>query len=139
MQGSHTGEYIREMFLGMLEEWGITKDRVMLVLRACRANMVKGMRLAEVSDLSCMAHTLQLVVNDGLSNQKALLDITMLKKCAGHFHHSVLAKQRLRCIQEDLGLPKNNLIQAVQTQWNSALHMLQRMLGAEASSHYIFW
>uniref|UniRef100_A0A8C5LYW3 BED-type domain-containing protein n=1 Tax=Leptobrachium leishanense TaxID=445787 RepID=A0A8C5LYW3_9ANUR len=129
MQGSHTGEYIKEMFLGMLEDWGISKDRVMLVLRDSGANMVKGMRLAEVSDLSCMAHTLQLVVNDSLSSQRALIDIiAMLKRCAGHFHHSILAKQRLKCIQEDLGLPKNNLIQAVPTRWNSTLHMLQRML-----------
>jgi len=26
MIGSHTGEYISEMFLGMLEEWDIDKD-----------------------------------------------------------------------------------------------------------------
>ncbi|XP_040264744.1 LOW QUALITY PROTEIN: zinc finger BED domain-containing protein 4-like [Bufo bufo] len=130
MQGSHTGEYIKEMFLGMLDDWGITKDRVMLVLRDSGANMVKGMKLAEVSDLSCMAHTLQLVVNDGLSSQRAVIDIAyaMLKKCASHFHHSFIAKHRLRCIQSDLGLPQNSLIQAVPTRWNSTLHMLQRML-----------
>ncbi|KAM8934218.1 zinc finger BED domain-containing protein 4-like [Pelodytes ibericus] len=129
MQGSHTGEYIKEMFLGMLDDWGISKDRVLLVLRDSGANMVKGMRLAEVSDLSCMAHTLQLVVNDGLSSQRAVIDIiAMLKKCASHFHHSFIAKHRLRCIQSDLGLPKSSLIQAVPTRWNSTLHMLQRML-----------
>uniref|UniRef100_A0A8C5QMC0 BED-type domain-containing protein n=1 Tax=Leptobrachium leishanense TaxID=445787 RepID=A0A8C5QMC0_9ANUR len=129
MQGSHTGEYIKEMFLGMLDDWAISKDRVMLVLRDSGANMVKGMRLAEVSDLSCMAHTLQLVVNEGLSSQRALIDIiAMLKRCATHFHHSIIAKQRLRSIQEDLDLPKNSLIQAVPTRWNSTLHMLQRML-----------
>ncbi|XP_040271834.1 LOW QUALITY PROTEIN: zinc finger BED domain-containing protein 4-like [Bufo bufo] len=128
MQGSHTGEYIKEMFLGMLDDWGITKDRVLLVLRDSGANMVKGMKLAEVSDLSCMAHTLQLV-NDGVSSQRAVIDIiAMLKKCASHFHHSFIAKHRLRCIQSDLGLPQNSLIQAVPTRWNSTLHMLQRML-----------
>ncbi len=41
MTGSHTGEYISEMFLGMLEEWEIDKDRVVLVLRDSGANIVK--------------------------------------------------------------------------------------------------
>lgn len=90
--------------------------------------MVKGMRLTELPDLSCSAHTLQLVINDGLSSQRAVLDIiATLKSCAGHFGYSILAKQRLRAIQEELGLPTHRIIQAVQTRWNSTLHMLQRM------------
>ncbi|KAJ4939782.1 hypothetical protein JOQ06_029218, partial [Pogonophryne albipinna] len=91
--------------------------------------MVKGMRLAELPDFSCTAHSLQLVVNDGLSSQRAIIDvIAMLKRCATHFHHSILAKQRLRAIQKDLGLPEHNLVQAVPTRWNSTLQMLQRAL-----------
>ncbi|KAI4809882.1 hypothetical protein KUCAC02_018738 [Chaenocephalus aceratus] len=91
--------------------------------------MVKGIRLAELPDLSCTAHSLQLVVNDGLSSQRAVIDvIAMLKRCAIHFYHSILAKQRLRAIQKDLGLPEHNLVQAVPTRWNSMLHMLQRAL-----------
>ncbi|RXN24106.1 zinc finger BED domain-containing 4-like protein [Labeo rohita] len=90
--------------------------------------MVKGMRLAELPDLSCTARTLQLIVNEGLSSQRAVLDIiAILKSCATHFGHSVLAKQRLRAIQEEVGVPVHNIIQAVPTRWNSTLHMLQRM------------
>ncbi|XP_056138846.1 zinc finger BED domain-containing protein 4-like [Lampris incognitus] len=129
MHGSHTGEYLKETFLNMLEDWKISKDRVALVLRDSGANIVNGMRLAELPVLSCMAHTLQLVVNDGLASQRAVTDvIAMLKKCATHFHHSILAKQRLRVIQRELGLPEHNIIQAVPTRRNSTLHMLQRML-----------
>ncbi|XP_029966352.1 zinc finger BED domain-containing protein 4-like [Salarias fasciatus] len=129
MHGSHTGEYISQTFLGMLQDWNISKDRVTLVLRDSGANMVKGMRLAELPDLSCTAHSLQLVVHDGLSSQRAVTDvIAIIRKCATHFHHSVLAKQRLRVIQKDLGLPQHNIIQAVPTRWNSTLHMLQRAL-----------
>ncbi|XP_078027094.1 zinc finger BED domain-containing protein 4-like [Epinephelus lanceolatus] len=129
MHGSDTGEYIRQTFLGMLQDWNINKDCVTLVLRDSGANMVKGMRLAELPDLSCTAHSLQLVVNDGLSSQRAVTDIiAIIKKCATHFHHSILAKQRLKDIQKDLGLPQHNLVQAVPTRWNSTLHMLQRAL-----------
>lgn len=46
MHGSHTGEYLKETFLNMLEDWKISKDRVALVLRDSGANIVKGMRLA---------------------------------------------------------------------------------------------
>ncbi|XP_053170463.1 zinc finger BED domain-containing protein 4-like [Scomber japonicus] len=128
MHGSHTGEYLKETFLNMLDDWKISKDRVALVLRDSGANIVKGMKLAELPDLSCTAHTLQLVVNDGLASQRAIIDvIAILKKCATHFHHSILAKQRLRDIQRELGLPEHNIIQAVPTRWNSTLHMLQRM------------
>lgn len=41
---------------------------------------------------------------------------------------STTHKQRLRAIQEELGLPQHRIIQAVPTHWNSILHMLQRML-----------
>jgi len=59
MTGSHTASYIQETFLNMLEYWDIATHRVVLVLRDGGANMVKGMKLAELPDLSCTAHTLQ--------------------------------------------------------------------------------
>lgn len=103
MTGSHTGEYISEMFLAMLEQWHILPDRVFLVLRDSGANMVKGLKLAEVADLSCSAHTLQLVINEGIASQRAIVDIiAKLKHCATHFSHSILAKQRLQKIDSDL-------------------------------------
>lgn len=75
MSGSHTGDYISELFLNMMDQWDINIERVVLVLRDSGANMVKGMRLAEIPDLSCSAHTLQLVVNEGISSQRAVGDI----------------------------------------------------------------
>ncbi|XP_071032078.1 uncharacterized protein [Oncorhynchus clarkii lewisi] len=128
MTGSHAGNYLGGMFLTTMEYWDIHTERVVLVLRDIGANMMKGVRLAELPDFSCSAHTLQLVINDGLSSQRAVLNIiAVLKSCATHFDQSVLAKQRLGAIQEELGLPKHSIIQAFQTRWNSTLHMLQRM------------
>ncbi|XP_065130356.2 zinc finger BED domain-containing protein 4-like [Paramisgurnus dabryanus] len=129
MSGSHTGEYIGQMFLTMLEEWNIDTQRVLLVLRDSGANMVKGMRLAEMPDLSCSAHTLQLIINDGLSSQRVVGDIlAKLKRIATHFNHSVIAQQRLSVIQKEVGVPQHSILQAVPTRWNSTLHMLLRML-----------
>nr|XP_023660962.1 zinc finger BED domain-containing protein 4-like [Paramormyrops kingsleyae] len=129
MSGSHTGEYISSMFLSMLKHWDINHDRVVLVLCDSGANMVKGLRLAEIPNLSCSAHTIQLVVTEGINSQRVVVDIiAKLKTCAKHFNHSVLAKQHLKRIQKDLGLPQHSIIQAEPTRWNSTLHMLQRML-----------
>ena len=47
---------------------------------------------AELPEFSCSAHNIQLVINDGRSSQRAVLDIiVMLESCASHFDHSVLA------------------------------------------------
>ncbi|XP_078112300.1 zinc finger BED domain-containing protein 4-like [Sander vitreus] len=124
MHGSHTGEYISEVFLSLLRHWDIDTERVMLVLCNSGANMIKGMRLIEVPDLSCSAHTLQLVVNDGINSQRAVMDIVAkLKSSATHFNHSILAKQRLKDIQKELDLPQHRIIQLVPIHWNSTLHM----------------
>lgn len=112
----------------ILEDWKISKDHVALVLRDSGANLVKGIRLAEFPDLSCTVHSLQLVVNGGLSNQTAVTYITAMLKCSTHFHHLILARRHLRDIQKDLGMPEHNLIQAIPTRWNSTLHILQRDL-----------
>lgn len=125
MTGSQTDSYLQETFLNMLGDWDIATEHVVLVLRDGGANMVKGMKLADLPDLCCTSHILQLIINDGLSCPSCLNIIAILKICATHFGHSVLAKQRLRTIQEELGLPKHNIIQAFPTRWNSTLRMLQ--------------
>lgn len=93
MTGSQTAQDIQKTVLEMLDSWKVNTSRVVLVLRDGGAKMVKGISLTDLPDLSCTAHTLQLLTNDGLSSQRAVLDIiATLKSCAGHFGHSVLPK-----------------------------------------------
>ncbi|CAB4065058.1 unnamed protein product [Lepeophtheirus salmonis] len=92
------------------------KEWEMFVLRNSGGNMVKGMHFSEIPDLSCSAHILDLVINDGLSSQRVAVNImAKLKKNATDFHHSVTAVQRLSKIQEELGVPQHFIIQTVQT------------------------
>ncbi|XP_077972379.1 zinc finger BED domain-containing protein 4-like [Styela clava] len=134
MHGSHTGEYIGTTFLDLLQQWNIDKNRVFLVLRDSGANMVKGLNMVELPNLSCFAHSLQLVINDGLQAQRAVSDLlAKVRKIATHFNHSVLAKQRLQDIQQSLDLPVHAIVQSIPTRWNSALHMLQRVLEQKRS------
>ena len=129
MHGSHTGQYIASTFLNLLQEWKIENGRVFLVLRDSGANVIKGMALVEVQTLSCFAHTVQLVVQDGLKAQRAVSDVlAKVRSIANHFNHSVLAKQRLHDIQMTLNLALHTILQAVPTHWNSSLTLLGRAL-----------
>ena len=58
-----------EKYLEMLAEWEIKHDQVHLVLCDNAANMAKAMRDPSLPSLGCFAHTLQLVVQDGVLSQ----------------------------------------------------------------------
>lgn len=135
MSGSHTGEYIGQIFLTMLEEWNIDKQHVLLVLRHSGANMVKGMRLAKMPDLSFSAHTLQLISNDDLSSRRVAVDIlAKLKRVA----HSVVAQQQLSVIQEEVGVPQHSrLCQPGGTPYYIHMRMLEqkRAITGYSSEH----
>lgn len=126
---SHTGENIRDIFYKMFEEWHLETSTIHLVVRDNAKNMVKGCNDAQLKSISCFIHTLQLVINDGLSSQRALSDlIATCRKIVGHFSHSSSAVQKLKAIQKELDMPENKLVQDVPTRWNSTFYMLQRLL-----------
>ena len=72
MEGSHTGSAICAKFGSMLY---IKKHNVQLVLRDNAANMEKAMRDATIPSYGCFAHSLQLVVNDGVLVQRSVNDL----------------------------------------------------------------
>ena len=129
LEEAHTGEYLCHTFLQMLDGWNIKKNQVHLVLRDNAANMVKGMREACVPSYGCFAHTLQLVIGDGLLFQKVVKDLfAVCHRIVSHLKHSSLAHSRLQKIQASLGLPQHRLPQDVSTTWNSSLYMLQAII-----------
>lgn len=125
-EGSHTGEYICEKLEDMLKNWGINKTRVHLIIHDNASNMKKASREAQLPSMGCFAHTLQLVVNEGVLSQRAVIDILAIsRKIVGHFKHSTLAYHRLNEIQDKLSMDKHRLVQDEPTRWNSTLYMLQ--------------
>lgn len=125
-EGSHTGEYICEKLEDMLKNWGISKARVHLIIHDNASNMMKGSREAKLPSMGCFAHTLQLVVNEGVLSQRAVIDILAIsRKIVGHFKHSTLAYHRLNEIQDKLSMDNHRLVQDEPTRWNSTLYMLQ--------------
>ena len=125
----HTGEYIAVKIIKMLEEWKIALSQVHVVIRDNGTNIVKAMTEANLPSLGCFAHTLQLVVNDGLLSQRVVKDLLAIcRSIVGHFKHSSVAYHKLAQIQDNLNLPKHKLKQDVSTRWNSALYMVESIL-----------
>ena len=134
LEERHTGEYISKMFDDMLMKWDISSTNVHCVLRDAGANMKRALFLSGVNNLDCAVHKIQLVVKTGISSHS---DIDkMIQKCcsiATHFHHSTMAQDELKKIQDRLQVPKLSVVHNTPTRWNSTLHMLKRTLEMKES------
>lgn len=127
--GSHTGEAIATAFEDMLKSWGISKEKVHVILRDNARNMEKAMKDANLPSLPCMAHTLQLAVSEGILSQRTISDIlAAARRIVGHFKHSQVAYTRLHELQVQLGQPQKRLQQDIATRWNSSFYMLQSLV-----------
>ena len=71
---SHTGSNICAMFALMFQKWSIDREAVHLVLRDNASNMVKAMKEGGYDSLGCFAHTLQLIVHDGVLTQRSVIN-----------------------------------------------------------------
>lgn len=100
LSGSHTGEAISKAIKEILAEWSIPNSAVHAIVSDNGANVKAGLRMAELPGIPCSIHTLQLVVNEGLKSQRAIIDaVSRAKKIVGHFSHSALANDNLKvCI-----------------------------------------
>lgn len=109
LRGSHTSQAIAGAFDEMLQTWGINKSSVHVVLRDNARNMIKAMDDAGIASLPCVAHTLQLAVNEGVLAQRSVADaVAVGRKIIGHFKHSALAYSHLEDIQQQLNQPIND-------------------------------
>ena len=129
IQEAHTGEYIAAQMESMLQNWEISRDKVHVVVSDNASNMVKAMRDACFMHFGCFAHSLQLVIKDGLFVQRAINDIIAIcRSIVGHFHRSSVACYNLKRIQDSLNVPQHKLKSDVVTRWNSTLFMFQSVL-----------
>ena len=127
LEGSHTGVHLSEQYNEILLNRNIEKNQVHLVVRDNPRNMEKGLRDANLPSYGCFAHSLQLVVHDGV--QCSVVDLlSVCRGIVGHFKCSSLAYGKLHRIQESLSLPQHRLKQDEPNRWNSSLYMLQSIV-----------
>ena len=125
---SHTGNNISGAILSHVRQWDI-EDKIVCVLRDNASNMVAAMNSANLKSLPCLAHSLQLIIKDGVLMQPAVQKLlTTARSLVGHYHRSNSSFQNFKKIQSQLNLPDHVLIQDVTTRWNSSYYMLERLV-----------
>ena len=135
-RGSHTADAITHAMEEMLHGWKIEKNKVHVVLRDNAANMKKAMNQLGVSSLGCFAHTLQLVVHEGVLSQRAVSDaLANGRKIVGHFKHSPKAYSSLEDLQIELNVTPKRLQQDVQTRWSSTKYMIDSLIHQKRPLH----
>ena len=91
-------------------------EKVHLVVSDNASNMVKAMSDVSFMHFGCFAHSLQLVIKDGLFVQRVISDIIAIcRNTVGHFHRSSVASHNLKRIQESLSIPQHKLKQDIIT------------------------
>ncbi|KAJ4924591.1 hypothetical protein JOQ06_003544, partial [Pogonophryne albipinna] len=74
-RGSHTAQSISLAFANMFDTWHIDRPKVHAIVSDNARNMTKAMEEGNLSGIRCMAHTLQLAVNEGVLAQRSVKDL----------------------------------------------------------------
>jgi len=127
LEEDHTGLYLASKLREAISVWNL-ESKLHLGVRDNAANMVCAMRTAGISDLGCMAHTLQLVIHDALFTQTSVENLVKkARKIVSRFKHSEQACRKLADCQKSCFVPEHKLLQDVETRWNSTYLMLERL------------
>jgi hypothetical protein len=124
---SSDDDEVLDLDINNIEE-GATDD----ILRAETEDNEENVVVSGIHGLSCLAHTLQLIVKDGLKIAEVQ---SLLAKC-----RAVVRKVRMSSVATEKLLQKckKMLINDVPTRWNSTFLMIQRLLQVRADVTSVF-
>ena len=97
---SHTAENIASELKAITDKWGITA-KITCIVTDNAANIVAAAHLTGWQHLPCMAHTLNLIVQESIEKVEDL--VVLRRKCrqiVTYFKQSVKAKDKLQEIQK---------------------------------------
>ena len=110
---SHTGDNIA-LILTCLNTWNI-EEKLVYIVRENVSNFVAGIRNANLPNIPCLAHTLQLVIDDRVLAQPCVVSLLAASgRLVGHCKCSNVNLHALGRIQDQLNLKKHRLIQCDQ-------------------------
>ncbi|XP_017473167.1 PREDICTED: zinc finger BED domain-containing protein 4-like [Rhagoletis zephyria] len=96
--------------------------------------MTAAMRLGKVKWLGCAAHTLQLVIQDGVLKSRNIRELShKCRKIVANFKRSEQACRYRKTFQDTVGLPNHTLIQDADCRWNITYLMLNRLYEQKAA------
>jgi len=124
-KGSHTSTRIQQRLVGLLNHWEISKNMVSTYTTDNASDITAAVTLLSSIHVPCFAHTLHLSIRPVLFEIEELNGIiTQVKIIVQHYHHSPLASDALKAIQQYHYGKSISLIQEVKTRWNSLYSML---------------
>ena len=122
---SHTGENIATLITTCLNTWSV-EEKLVCIVRDNGTNFVAGLRNVNLPNIPCLAHTLQLVIDDGVLAQPCVVNLLAAsRRLVGHFKRSNV---HLHALGRILNLKKHRLIQDDPTRWNTSYYMLERLI-----------
>ena len=102
-----------------VQTWEIEK-KVVCVVRDNATNIVSGLHTANIASLPCRAHSLQLIIKDGVLSKPVVVQLlNCARSLVGHHHCSNVAFNAFRQMQSQLNLSEHVLIKDIATHWNT--------------------
>ncbi|KAJ8916450.1 hypothetical protein NQ315_014667 [Exocentrus adspersus] len=126
-EGPHTATEIAAELKRTATEWEII-DKILIVVSDNASNVTKAITdVLKLKHYGCFAHTLNLVVQDALKSQSAIIE--KIKTIVNHFKRSPQATEKLLKCQQQLGSTELlKVILNVETRWNSTYYMIKRLI-----------
>ena len=125
---SHTAENLAATLLRIADEWGI-RNKISCATTDNANNIVAAIRITGWPHAPCFAHTINLVVTNSVAEVKEVEElIHSCKRIVSFFHRSTKASDALKKVQDQLKIPDHQLIQHVETRWNSVFYMMERIV-----------
>ncbi|XP_048124800.1 E3 SUMO-protein ligase ZBED1-like [Alosa alosa] len=133
LQTAHTAENVSTCIDSILRDYHIEQESVLVITTDNAMNYVNAVEQhLGITDIPCMAHTINLAARKGLAQRSVATAVSRLKAAAQHFKHSPTDSYLLEAKQKLLGLKPVQLINDCPTRWNSTYEMICRAADQQA-------
>lgn len=122
---NHTAANIADSLKSVFDEWDVFA-KVVTIVTDNDVTMKKACELLKIKNLPCVAHTINILIQDILKSLSIMPLISKCKQIVSFFKSSTIATEKLKKAQ---GVDQpHGLIQEVPTRWNSSYFMLRRII-----------
>jgi hypothetical protein len=127
MTESHTAQNIAEDFKRVLEEYSLLVRNV-TVTTDNAANITAAMNIIGLTNIRCMAHTLNLACQKALKISAIDRILGKVRRVVSFFRRSTTANNMLQKTMTQMSMQVLKPIIDVPTRWNSSFDMLERFV-----------